>query len=81
MEDAAVEATKEGEELQYNVLMLHEIFSLLETDLKFDKWELMIACLLFTDIDRMNQLCIDNAFASENNRVFDEEDPDDVLDK
>jgi hypothetical protein len=81
MEDAKEEAHREGEELQYNVLMLHEIFSMLETDLKFDKWEIIIACLLFTDIDRMNQLSIDAPFFAENNRVFDEEDNDDVEDK
>lgn len=81
MDDAKVEAAKEGEELNYNVLMLHEMFNLLEADLKFDNWELQVACLLFTDIDQMNQLVIDSTFLQENNRTFDETDPDDVEDK
>lgn len=62
MEDAKAEALKEREELQYNVLMLHEIFTLLNDEIKFDKFELLFALLMFADEDNLNQLCVDSAF-------------------
>jgi hypothetical protein len=42
--------------------MLHEIFTLLNDEIKFDKFELLFALLMFADEDNLNQLCIDSAF-------------------